>query len=186
MKPLLAGLILLIALTACAEPPQDVPKATITGPGSTPPSQDEQTGTLPIDVEASAFEFEGYGPGKAHKGTFTQMEGSLRIENGTISGAQGTIKPESVDTGIAGLNRHLKSADFFDVDRCPEITFTGTIQDGMMIGVLDFHCIEHEISFPVTRTEDSISADFLLDITPFELRYLGINDNVRITFNART
>ena len=37
-----------------------------------------------------------------------------------------TVDPASVDTGVMALDDHLKSADFFDVESYPEITFTST------------------------------------------------------------
>ncbi len=37
-----------------------------------------------------------------------------------------TIQAESIDTGIDQRDRHLRSADFFDVAKFPEITFRST------------------------------------------------------------
>ena len=40
------------------------------------------------------------------------------------------IKTASVSTGTADRDAHLRSADFFDVDTFPEITFVSTSYDG--------------------------------------------------------
>ncbi|MGY2873645.1 polyisoprenoid-binding protein YceI [Marmoricola sp. URHA0025 HA25] len=37
-----------------------------------------------------------------------------------------TIKTASIDTGVVDRDGHLKSADFFDVETYPEITFVST------------------------------------------------------------
>jgi polyisoprenoid-binding protein YceI len=42
-----------------------------------------------------------------------------------------TIDAASVDTGNAARDRHLRSADFFDVDGHPQVRFTSTQVDGL-------------------------------------------------------
>jgi polyisoprenoid-binding protein YceI len=42
-----------------------------------------------------------------------------------------TIDAASVDTGIPARDRHLRSADFFDVDEHPQVRFTSTRVDGL-------------------------------------------------------
>lgn len=37
-----------------------------------------------------------------------------------------TVDPASVDTGVTALDDHLKTADFFEVETYPEITFVST------------------------------------------------------------
>ena len=42
-----------------------------------------------------------------------------------------TIDAASIDTGISACDRHLRSADFFDVDEHPQVRFTSTRVDGL-------------------------------------------------------
>lgn len=44
-----------------------------------------------------------------------------------------TIDPASINTGVAALDKHLQTADFFEVEAHPEITFasTGAVQTGI-------------------------------------------------------
>ena len=42
-----------------------------------------------------------------------------------------TIDAASVDTGISARDRHLRSADFFDVDEHPQVRFTSTRVTGI-------------------------------------------------------
>jgi polyisoprenoid-binding protein YceI len=58
-------------------------------------------------------------------GRFTGLEGSY------VVGPAGqrlelTIDAASVDTGLPARDRHLRSADFFDVDEHPRVRFTST------------------------------------------------------------
>ena len=61
------------------------------------------------------------------RGRFTKVEGEISLDNPTDpTTGKGTvvISSASVDTGNAGRDQHLRSADFFDVERFPEIRFT--------------------------------------------------------------
>jgi len=58
------------------------------------------------------------------KGRFTDFAGSLEaLEDGTLR-ASGTIRTASIDTGEPKRDEHLRSADFFEAETYPEITFT--------------------------------------------------------------
>lgn len=50
------------------------------------------------------------------KGTFDE-------KSSTLSGLQVTIKAESINTNDADRDKHLRSADFFDTGKHPQITF---------------------------------------------------------------
>ena len=62
------------------------------------------------------------------RGGFTDFEGNARIDttNPATSHVEIVINAASIDTGVADRDGHLKSADFFDVENNPRITFTST------------------------------------------------------------
>ena len=137
----------------------------------------------PIDLDKSTFEFEGFGPGKSHLGTFDEWEGNILMKDGKINGIEGAIQTASVNTGIERLDKDLKSDNFLDVEKYPEISFSSDIiNNGEMSGSLTFLGVTKTISFPVVITDDSISTDFIFDSSQFgEMSDLA-NDEVRIAF----
>ncbi|MEU5304057.1 YceI family protein [Streptomyces noursei] len=59
------------------------------------------------------------------RGSFGEHEGVLKLDGGNpaASTAQIDVKIASIDTGIADRDGHLKSADFFDAEQFPLMTF---------------------------------------------------------------
>ena len=65
------------------------------------------------------------------RGSFTDVSGTVEVaENVTDSVANVVIKTASVSTGTADRDGHLKSADFFDAETYPDMTFVSTGFDG--------------------------------------------------------
>ncbi|MGW6528810.1 YceI family protein [Streptomyces venezuelae] len=62
------------------------------------------------------------------KGSFLDFTGSLHLDGSEPSRSTASldIKMESIDTGNADRDGHLKSADFFKTDEFPEMTFRST------------------------------------------------------------
>lgn len=63
-------------------------------------------------------------------GQFNSFEGTLHSnDQGEFDGAQVNFKLDvnSIDTNVNDRDAHLKSADFFDADKYPHITFTGSL-----------------------------------------------------------
>jgi polyisoprenoid-binding protein YceI len=62
------------------------------------------------------------------RGRFAKFSGSVALDEGdlTRSAVEATIDVSSIDTGTAQRDVHLRSADFFDVERFPEIRFRST------------------------------------------------------------
>jgi polyisoprenoid-binding protein YceI len=65
------------------------------------------------------------------RGSFAEVSGTVVVaENLSDSVADVTIRTASVSSGTADRDGHLRSADFFDVETWPEMTFRSTSFDG--------------------------------------------------------
>jgi polyisoprenoid-binding protein YceI len=91
-------------------------------------------------------------------GKFADFSGKINIDRAkpAASSVEFTIKAASVDTGTADRDKHLQTADFFDVARCPELTFKSTsiaptkkkdVYD--VTGDLTMRCVTKHITIPV-------------------------------------
>ena len=65
------------------------------------------------------------------RGSFTDVAGTVQVgDDITASVTRVVIQTASVSTGTADRDGHLRSADFFDVEAFPEMTFVSTGFDG--------------------------------------------------------
>jgi polyisoprenoid-binding protein YceI len=74
-------------------------------------------------------------------------------EDITKSKVKAIIKAASIDTGIDGRDQHLRTADFFDAEKYPDIVFESKRikkngKDLIAIGDLTMHGVTKEISLP--------------------------------------
>jgi polyisoprenoid-binding protein YceI len=62
------------------------------------------------------------------RGHFADFKGTVQIDQAKpgASSVEFSIKAATIDTGVADRDKHLRSADFFDVEKFPEITFKST------------------------------------------------------------
>ena len=87
------------------------------------------------------------------RGQFDSFEGAAHIdvEDPAASTVSVTIKAASVTTGQEQRDGHLKTADFFDVENYPDITFVSTAveRDGSswsITGDLSIKTVSHPVS----------------------------------------
>src|SRR5436305_1288907 len=94
------------------------------------------------------------------RGKFTDYKGTIQLDPAKpeSSSVQFDIKAASIDTGVADRDKHLRSADFFDVEKYPDITFQSksvkmTGKDRYAVtGTFTLHGVSKEITLPVTLT----------------------------------
>jgi polyisoprenoid-binding protein YceI len=82
-------------------------------------------------------------------GRFTKFEGSFDYDAGQPKSwkTDATIDASSINTDVEARDKHLRSADFFDVEKCPKIEFKSTKVTGVkggkakLHGDLTIHCV---------------------------------------------
>jgi polyisoprenoid-binding protein YceI len=62
------------------------------------------------------------------RGKFTDVDGTLTLDQDRPEASSGsfTVKAASLESGVAQRDGHLRSADFFDAETHPDITFVST------------------------------------------------------------
>jgi polyisoprenoid-binding protein YceI len=86
------------------------------------------------------------------RGRFDETSGKITLDTKAKTGNINiTIKTASISTGLAELEKHLRSEDFLDAERFPEITFASnqlTFNNEKLIGV-DGDLTIHGVTKPV-------------------------------------
>ena len=85
-------------------------------------------------------------------GRFTDFDAEIISENDDFTDAQISFEAnvDSITTSITDRDNHLKSADFFDVENYPKISFKSTEivkynEDYHIIGLMNLHGVEKEV-----------------------------------------
>ncbi len=125
MKTTLLALIFGIILSAG-------PAFAASGPDGTPGPTSavvEEAAMYTIDPAHTTVGFRIRHMGIAFvEGEFDEFAGTITFDPNNLSATRAdvTVKTTSIDTDVERRDNHLRSADFFDVESYPEMTFTST------------------------------------------------------------
>lgn len=97
------------------------------------------------------------------RGNFTRFTASLTFDKDDPAkgAAELKIDPASINTNNEKRDGHLKSPDFFDVQRCPEMVFKSTKIEKVgekykVSGDLNMHCVTKPLTLEATFTDQPV------------------------------
>jgi polyisoprenoid-binding protein YceI len=113
--------------------------------------------TYKIDPEHThpSFEADHFGGMSVWRGMFDKATGTVTLDRAAKTGTVDiTIDAASIDVGHEGLEKHLKSADFFDVAKFPNATYKGKLAkfEGDAPTEVQGELTLHGVTRPVTLT----------------------------------
>jgi|GEM_PF-440003 len=122
-----------------------------------------------------------------HLGKFEDFAATLTVADGKPVALEIAVKTGSVVADRSGLTSHLKSADFFDVNKFPTATFTASeftpdVDAGpgnyTVSGTMRLHGVERKLEFPATLEigSERVAGRATLDISAkaFGIDYEGM------------
>lgn len=188
------GLVAILA-AGCDDPSKGKAKAT-TGEAVTATASQASTGATAkytFDQTSSKLTFVGSKVTGKHDGGFDKFSGSIDLVDGAPekSKVNVDIDTTSITTDTEKLTGHLKTPDFFDVEKNPKATFASTsIAKGdkpnayNVTGNLTIKGKTKSITFPATITTGAdgvnVDAEFSINRRDYDLNYAGKpNDLIR-------
>lgn len=100
------------------------------------------------------------------RGKFTRFEGHIMLDENDVtrSSVQVRIDAGSIDTSNDRRDDHLRSADFFEVEKFPSLTFVGRrverSGDGLvLVGDLTIRDVTREVRMPFELTGPVVTAN---------------------------
>jgi polyisoprenoid-binding protein YceI len=176
------GLLVLAAALGCADPAANKPKAVVSE--ATQEEAPAPTAARFVVTDESKINFVGSKVTGSHDGGFKEFDGEIHVlpDRPEASSVKVVIDTTSLWSDNDRLTGHLKSADFFEVDKYPTATFTSTDirRDGdryTVTGNLDMHGVTKSISFPaqIQAAPDRVTAnaEFAIKRFDFNIVYPG-------------
>lgn len=179
--------LLVVLFTGCGDV-GDAPKAQT---GEEVSVAEASGQTLAINTAKSQVNWIGAKVTASHEGGFKEFDGAVSVEGGKLTNVKMTIQTASLFTEPDKLVGHLKSADFFDVQKYPTAMFeaskfeevTDTAGNTHMVtGNLTMLGKTNGVTFPakisVADGMVTASADFKINRKDWGINYAGQADNL--------
>lgn len=170
---------------------------------------EETTGNYGFDKAHSAIGFRVRHMGLVDvPGYFRDFTGTIKYDGKDVakSTVEFSAKMESVDTGNAGRDKHLRTADFFEVEKFPEMTFKSTKvekkgKNWIVTGDLTMKGVTKSLSIPFTvvdiikdargGTKIGVMAETVINRRDFGVNYGSnmpngvamLSDNITVVLN---
>jgi polyisoprenoid-binding protein YceI len=198
MKPALPFLFgaLVLASAACDNDPAKGKAQAAVSEAAPAAAAAPATGAVgyAFSQAGSSLEYVGAKVTAKHDGKLGTFSGSIQLVDGDVtkSSVSVDIDVASITSNAEKLTKHLKSGDFFDVEKFPKATFKSTAikagGDGgashTVSGNLQLRDVTKQITFPATIkvSGDSVqvSAEFAINRKDFGIVYPGMaNDLIK-------
>jgi polyisoprenoid-binding protein YceI len=136
-----------------------------------------------VNVEKSVINWKAAKVTGEHMGTLNLKEASLEMDNGVLIGGSFTADMTSINvTDLTGeykakLEGHLRSDDFFSVDKHNEATFVITKVNAKGNGQYDvtgdftIKGITNPVNFVANVSDNGATAKFKIDRAKYDIRY---------------
>ena len=209
MRRSMLAVIALLSAPACSSKNTATPRAASSGPEQSSAPAVPQTSRWELDPENSSVEF-------VCKHVFTNVRGMLHKPSGTVtldeatpanSKVSATVDVGTITTGVEERDTHLKSPDFFDAAKYPQITFVSTgftrssATEYAVTGELTMHGVTRPVTLAVTAPPPfnhaggirrGIEATTTVNRKDFGLRWdfpgegpgIVVGDNIKVTIDA--
>ena len=137
-----------------------------------------------LNTLESSLKWEGQKiTGSGHNGSLTFSDSEVKVEDGNIISGIFTVDMTTLtcddltaNQGKAKLEGHLKSDDFFSVEKFNKATLTIlSVENSNATGVLTIKDISHPIEFKLTKNKDTYSADLVFDRSKYNVKYASGN-----------
>lgn len=188
MKSRFFFLIIPFAFAACDNPADQTADAKITG--EVAKKQDAADGVKYIFTPDSQVLFTGSKVTGSHQGGFKSFTGHFTVKDGEPVGNDHKVMIDMTSTfsDDEKLTGHLKSPDFFDVEKFPRSTFDVTsvtkkdAAEYTVAGNFTLHGVTKNITFPASVSKDGetvkIHAKFDINRKDFGIVYPGKTDDL--------